>query len=134
MWRSGTVSDGVVGALAVHVGTQKIQQPVHVRIGERHHVIHAFERGHDLRAIGGAENRPAAALQPLDGPIIVDGDHKAIRLGRGAGKIPRVAHVKHVEAAVRERHSAARRAIRADQLDQLLLADDPPQATSRKSG
>ena len=50
--------DGVVGALAVHVRTQGMEQRTDRRPGEDHHVVDASHRGHELRAIVSRHDRP----------------------------------------------------------------------------
>ena len=55
--------DGVVGPLAVHVGLQREQQRRDRRLGEDDDVVDAAQRGDELGAIGGGQERPVRPLR-----------------------------------------------------------------------
>ena len=59
----GNGVDGVVGALAVHVGLQQLEQRRHRRLGKDHDVIDRAQRGHQLGAIGLRQHRPRRPFQ-----------------------------------------------------------------------
>ena len=108
--------DGVVGALAVHVGQQR-EQRAHGRLGEDDDVVHAAQRRHELGAVGRRQDGPARALQRPHRRVVVDGDDQPVGLRRGALEIADVADVQQVEAAVGERDRAPRRAVARDRVD-----------------
>ena len=92
--------DGVVGPLAVHVGPQRQQKRRDGRLGKDRHVVHAAERGDELRAIRRRQDRPARALQARHRRVVVDRDDEAIGLARRRLEVADVADVQQIEAAV----------------------------------
>jgi hypothetical protein len=103
----------------VDVRLERQQEGGDVRLVEDRHVVNAADRRYDFRAIGGRQNGTSGSLQIRNGAIAVDGYHEAIRLARGCLKVPHVADVQEIEAAVRKGNAASGRAIRANAFEQL---------------
>ena len=76
---------GVVGALAVHVGLAAASSSgVTVGSGKIDDVVDAAQRGDELGAIRGRQDRPAGAFQRAPPTIVVDRDDQAIGLAAAA--------------------------------------------------
>ena len=102
------------------------------RLGKDHDVVDAAQRGDELRAMLGGQNRPALPLQRLHRGIVVDRDDEQVGLLRGGLEIAHVADVQQVEAAVGERDRAAGRARRRDAVDERVAREDLTHAALRR--
>ena len=116
--------DGVVGALAMNVRLDELQQVGHGSVGKEDHVVDHAERGHELRTVRRRQNRPPNTLQRRDGLVIVHSDDQPIRLGGRCREVADMADVQQVEATVRERNGLPGCAIGTDQLQKLFAGDD----------
>jgi hypothetical protein len=114
----------VVGALAVHVWLETLEQVCDRRPREHRHVVDAAQRRDELRACRGRQHRPAGPLERVHRVVVVDRDDEAIALRARALEIADVADVDDVEAAVRERDAPARASIGGHVLGELSLGDD----------
>ena len=106
--------DGVVGALAVHIGLDRLKHVPDRLATEDHHVVHAPDGRDELRAVERRHDRAAGSLQPVHRGIVIHGHDEAVGLSGGALQVAHVPDVEDVEAAVRERHGSTRGAIGGD--------------------
>ena len=106
---------GVVGPFAVNVRTQQLEQRRDRRLGKDGHVVHATQRGDQLRAIRGLQNRPARSLRCRH-HIVVDGNDEPIGLRRRSPQIPNVTDMQQIEASVCERDRTPLASIRPGDL------------------
>ena len=116
--------DGVVGALAVHVGFDLPQQAFDGQLGKDDHVVGGTKRRHELGAIGRGHHRAIGALQRRDRCVIVDRDDQTIPFPACALEVPDVTDVQNVETPVGEGNRAASAAVVLDEIDELTISDD----------
>ena len=92
----------VVGALALKIGLERLQQSRGTLLVKNRHVRHAANRGDDLRALTLVHQRTIRTLQHAHRIITVHTDDENIGDLRRALQISNVTNVKNIEDAVRE--------------------------------
>ena len=101
----------VIGAFAVHVGADCLEQRPYGGLVENDHVVHPAQGSHQLGAVGRGQNRSSLPLEPPNRGIVVDRYDKEIGFLGGSLQIADVADVQEVETAVGESDGTARGAI-----------------------
>ena len=114
----GNSLDRVVRSLAVDIWVEQLEKWCDRPLGKDRDVVHASNRGDELGAIGGFENRAARSLSGSDG-IVINRHDETVGFCRGGLKITDMANVQEIENPVGEGDGAAGNAGLADSLDQI---------------
>ena len=116
--------DGVIGALAVHVRSQRLQQGTDGQLRKDDDVVHAAKRGDQFGSIGRGHDRPARPLELTHHIVVIDADDEQIRFIRGGFEVSHVADVQQVEAAVGKGNRSSAATCLGRALEELLAGND----------
>jgi hypothetical protein len=94
--------NGVVGALGVNVGAERLEEMRDAGFAEEDDVVDGTKGGYQTGAGAFVEDRASGTFESAGAGVAVDGDDQRVAEGAGGFEIADVADMENVEAAIGE--------------------------------
>jgi hypothetical protein len=125
--RDGAFGDGVggvVGALGMNVGAQKLEKCFDIRFAEENNVIDDTERGHQLCASIFVKDGTAGAFENAHAGIGVDSNDQDVAFAARALEVANVADVESIEATVGKNDAVTAAFVNGEKLAKIFARDN----------
>jgi hypothetical protein len=116
--------NGVIRPFAVHLWLHQLKQRIDRRLRKNEDVIDCAQRGDQLCAIGGRQDRPVWTLERAYRVVVIDSHDQSIGFALRCVEISHVSDVQEIEGAVGERMREPAFAIVLDALHHFVACEN----------